>query len=402
VTLVGLDQDHAPMSSTGPPTVDAGAGPTRGRPPRITAIDTVLLDIPLIRPHRVAVTSIECQSVLVVRLRTSDGVEGIGEAVVPGGPWWGGESIEGVQSLIERYMTPLLLDRDASSVQRLTQLLDKTFSGARYAKAALEMALWDARGKALNVPVHDLFGGLCRSEIPVTWALGAEPAEVLLAEIEDKLASGTHASFKLKMGAEAPDTDVARITAVTGQLARRTSLRIDLNGAWDELTATRWLPHLEQAGIEVFEQPLPAWNVTGMAALADRLTVPIMADESLLTPQDAARLVGARAADLFAVKVAKSGGLSAVQRIAAIAETAGIGCHGGTTIETSVGTAASAHLFCALPAVTAGSELFGPLLLADDIVENPVDYHSGFLRPPTGPGLGFILDETKIAKYTRA
>lgn len=403
-----VDHHPDPPSRTQPLTADttiaAGSREPRlddRRRPRITSIHTVLLDIPLIRPHRVAVTSIEHQSVLVVRLRTSDGVEGIGEAVVPGGPWWGGESIEGVQSLIERYMTPLLLGRDASSVQHLAQLLDEAFSGARFAKAALEMALWDARGKALNVPLYELFGGLSRQEIAVTWAIGAVPAEAVLAEIEDKLASSAHASFKLKMGAEAPDTDVARITAVADRLAGRTSLRVDLNGAWDELTATRWLPHLQQAGIEVIEQPLPAWNIAGAAALSDRLTVAIMADESLLTPQDAARLIRGRAADLFSVKVAKSGGLAAVQRIAGIAQTAGIACHGGTTIETSVGTAASAHLFCALPAVTAGSELFGPLLLGDDIVDTPVHYQAGFLRPPAGPGLGVTLDETKIAKYAR-
>lgn len=401
--------DHpAPPSHCQPVTAETTIAPGSPEPrlddrrrPRITSVQTVLLDIPLIRPHRVAVTSIEHQSVLVVRLRTSDGVEGIGEAVVPGGPWWGGESIEGVQSLIERYMTPLLLGRDASSVQHLAQLLDETFSGARFAKAALEMALWDARGKALNVPLYELFGGLSRQEIAVTWAIGAVSAKAVLAEIEDKLASSAHASFKLKMGAEAPDTDVARITAVADRLAGRTSLRVDLNGAWDELAATRWLPHLQQAGIEVIEQPLPAWNIAGAAALSDRLIIPIMADESLLTPQDAARLVRERAADLFSVKVAKSGGLAAVQRIAGIAQTAGIACHGGTTIETSVGTAASAHLFCALPAVTAGSELFGPLLLADDIVDTPVPYQTGFLRPPAGPGLGVTLDETKIAKYAR-
>lgn len=373
----------------------------RGRGARIDAISTALLDIPLIRPHRVAVTSIEYQSVLVVRLRTSDGVEGIGEAVVPGGPWWGGESIEGVQSLIDRYMTPLLVGREAERIPALAHLLDKTFAGARFAKAAVEMALWDARGKALDVPVVELLGGRWRDSIAVTWALGAEPAGVIVDEIEELVGSGRHRTFKLKMGAAEPADDIARIEQVAAQLAGRVGLRVDLNGSWDEWTATRWLPHLEAAGIEVVEQPLPAWNVDGMAALAERFVVPIMADESLLTPQDASRLVDARAADLFAVKVAKSGGLVAVQRIAAIAETAGIACHGGTTIETSIGTSASAQLFCALGSVSAGCELFGPLLLADDVVDVPVQYEDGNLRPPTGPGLGVSLDEAKIAKYAR-
>ncbi|XVQ07412.1 muconate cycloisomerase family protein [Spirillospora sp. CA-255316] len=366
----------------------------------IESVRTTLLDVPLIRPHKVAVTSITHQSMVIVRLRTADGVEGIGEAVVPGGPWWGGESIEGVKHLIDDYLAPLLTGRDAARVEYLARYLDRTVAGAQFAKAAVEMALWDARGKALGVPLYELLGGLSRTSIPVTWALGAEPAGVVIEEIEHRLEAG-HQSFKLKMGSADPAEDVARITAVAKDLADRTSLRVDLNGAWDELTATRWLPALQDAGIEMIEQPLPAWNMPAMTRLARQLTVPLMADESLRTPQDAARLSAEGAADVLAVKVAKSGGLSAVQRITTIAETAGVPCHGGTTIESSIGTAASTHLFCATPGVSAGSELFGPLLLADDLVHNPVIYTGGELRPPTEPGLGITLDETKVAKFTR-
>jgi muconate cycloisomerase len=126
-----------------------------------------------------------------------------------------------------------------------------------------------------------------------------------------------------------------------------------------------------------------------------------MADESMHTPRDAQRLVTERAADLLSVKVAKCGGLSAVQRIAAIAETNGIACHGGTTIETSIGTSASAQLFAALPAVSAGCELFGPLLLADDVVIDPVKYCDGSVLPPSGPGLGVELDADKVRAFAR-
>ena len=334
-------------------------------------------------------------------VRTADGVEGVGEAVVPGGPWWGGESIEGVKNLIDDYLAPLLMGHDAARVEHLARFLDRTVAAARFAKAAVEMALWDARGKASGVPLYELLGGLSRDSIPVTWALGAEPADVVIDEIEQQLDTGMHRSFKLKMGGAAPADDVSRITAVAQALADRTSLRVDLNGSWDELTATRWLPALQDAGIELIEQPVPAWNTPAMARLAERLIIPLMADESLQTPQDAARLGAECAADVFAVKVAKSGGISAAQRIITLAETAGIPCHGGTTIESSIGTAAGAHLCCAAPGVSAGSELFGPLLLADDLVENPVTYTDGELRPPRAPGLGVTLDEKRVAKYTR-
>ena len=367
----------------------------------IDSLTTTLVDVPLLRPHRFSVTSMTRQSMVIVRLRTSDGIEGIGEAVVPGGPWWGGESIEGIKALIDNYIAPLLIGRDASRVGALAALLDRSIAGAQFAKAAVEMAIWDARGKALSVPLFELLGGLCRDRIPVTWAVGAEPADTVIREIEDKLAAGAHHSFKLKMGAGEPADDVARVGRIAAALASATSLRVDLNGSWDEQTATRWLPALGEAGIELIEQPLPAWNLDGLARLAARLETPLMADESIRTPHDAVRIAREHAASVLSVKIAKCGGLLPLQRIAAIADAAGISCHGGTTIESSIGTAASAHLFCATSGVNAGSELFGPLLLDGDLVEEPIHYENGHITPPTGPGLGVTLDEEVINRYAR-
>jgi muconate cycloisomerase len=379
-----------------------GAEPSAHSPRlAIESVSTTLVDVPLIRPHKFSVHSMTHQSMVIVRVRTSDGIEGIGEAVVPGGPWWGGESIEGIKALIDSYIAPLLTGQDASRVGAVAAFLDRAIAGGQFAKAAVEMALWDARGKALSVPLFELLGGLYRDRIPVTWAVGADPVDTVIREIEEKLAAGSHRSFKLKMGASEPAEDVARIGEVAAALAGVTSLRVDLNGAWDEPTATRWLPALEAAGIELIEQPLPAWNLDGMARLASRLEVPLMADESIRTPHDGARVARDRAASVLSVKVAKCGGLLAVQRIAAIAEGAGISCHGGTTIESSIGTAASAHLFCATPGVSAGSELFGPLLLDGDLVEEPIHYENGDVTPPAGPGLGVTLDEEMIDRYAR-
>jgi muconate cycloisomerase len=368
---------------------------------RIESLSTTLVDVPLLRPHRFSVTTMTRQSMVIVRLVTSDGIEGIGEAVVPGGPWWGGESIEGIKALIDNYIAPLLTGRDASRVGAVAALLDRTIAGAQFAKAAVEMAVWDAGGKALSVPVFELLGGLYRDRIPVTWAVGADSADMVIREIEDKLATGSHRSFKLKMGAGEPADDVARIGQIAAALAGATSLRVDLNGAWDEQTATRWLPALAEAGIELIEQPLPAWNLDGLARLRSAVGVPLMADESIRTPHDADRIAREHAASVLAVKIAKCGGLISVQRIAAIADGAGIACHGGTTIESSIGTAASAHLFCATPGVSAGSELFGPLLLDGDLVEEPIRYDNGYVSPPAGPGLGVRLDDEAIDRYAR-
>ena len=368
---------------------------------KIESIETTVLDIPLVRPHVTSVGRIEKQSIALVRVRTTDGLEGIGEAVVPGGPWWSGDTIEGVEVLIRRYLAPLLIGEDASRIDFQFQRLNKLIPGAAFAKAGLEMALWDLLGKNLGLPVYQLLGGTHRRKLAVTWALGADSPEIVAEEIQRKLAEGSHISFKLKMGKSEPATDVARIADICRRIPDGTPLAVDLNGAWDESTARRWIPVLSEAGISLIEQPVARWDLEGLSRLTQISTARIMADESLLDVRDALNLAHSRVANVFALKLAKSGGIREVQRIGSIAEAYGVACYGGTTIESSLGTAAAVHAFCACASITAGTELFGPLLLADDIVEEPVRYSDGYVHLNDGPGLGVILDERKVEMYSR-
>ncbi len=368
----------------------------------IESIETVIVDLPTVRPHKFSVLSIDHQSYVIARLRTADGVEGIGEAVVPGGPWWGGESVESIKATIDTYLAPAVLGAEVTRIEPLLARMDRVAARNAFAKACVEMAAFDAWGRAWGVPVHQLLGGLSRDAVQVTWALGAEEAAVVIDEAEAKLAAGLHSAFKLKMGAAQPRADVDRVLAVVAALGDRAGVRVDLNTAWDELTATRWLPALEQGGVELIEQPVPGWNLGAMRRLSERLTIPVMADESLRDTHDALQIAATQVADVFSLKVHKLGGLSGVKKVAAIAEGAGLACHGGCSIESSIGTAAAAHAYCAVPNVSYGSEIFGPLLLADDLVEEPLDYRDGQLHVPTGPGLGVTLDERKLAKYARS
>ncbi|MQA82833.1 MAG: chloromuconate cycloisomerase [Streptosporangiales bacterium] len=368
---------------------------------RVESVSTTVVDLPLRRRHRFSVTEIDQQSLVLVRVRTADGAEGFGEAVAPGGPWWGGESVETMRAIIDGYLAPLVVGRDVADVQAVRAQMDRQVNENRFAKAGLETALYDAWGRTLGVPVHALLGGLVRDSLPVTWALGASDADDIIGEATAKLEAGEHHSFKLKMGSQDPAADIGRIEKVAAALASRASLRVDLNASWDELTATRYLPRLQEAGIELVEQPLPAWDTDGMARLAGRLDMPVMADESVRSEHDAFRLARIRAADIFSLKVTKSGGFTVTARIAAVAAAAGIPCHGGTSIESSIGTVAALHSYCTLPAVTFGSELFGPLLTADDLLTEPLTYRDGHLHVPEGPGLGVSVDEDSVRHFSR-
>jgi muconate cycloisomerase len=368
----------------------------------IERVETAILDVPLVRPHRFARTGMDAQPILLVTLTTKNGVRGTGEGVVPGGPWWGGESVETMQVVIEKYLAPLLLGRRVDDIAGIQQAMNDVVNANLYAKAAVEVALHDAWARSLGVPVHALLGGLARTSIPVTWALGTEPAAEVIDEAQAKLDGGLHASFKLKMGAQDPTDDVARVAQVTEKLAGRAGVRVDINARWDLLTSLRWLPRLAEAGVELIEQPVPGAEYEWLAEINAALPIPVMADESLRTPTDALRLVKLRAADVFSLKTTKSGGLRYTRQIAYVATAAGIPCHGGTSIEGPIGTVASLHLACSTPAVSYGSELFGPLLMREGLLTEPLRYADGALHLPEGPGLGVELDPAAVARFTRA
>lgn len=369
---------------------------------RIDRVETVLLDVPLRRPHRFARVGLTTQPVLLLFARTAGGVTGVGEGVVPGGPWWGGESVETMQLVIERYMTPMLLGRRVDDIAGIRRDIDDVLAANLHAKTAVEVALHDAWARSLDVPIYTLLGGLVRRSVPVTWALGTDPAPVVIEEALAKLDADTHHTFKLKMGAQDPAADVDRVMTIVEKLVGTAGVRVDINARWDRLTTLTQLPKLADAGVELVEQPLPGGQIEDLAEVNQALPIPVMADESLRSPADALRLAKLGAADIYSLKTTKSGGLRATQAIAAIAAAAGIPAHAGTSIESPVGTAASLQLACATPAVTWGSELFGPLLMREELAATPLHYEGGELHLPEGPGLGIELNPDAVRAFTRS
>ena len=178
-------------------------------------------------------------------------------------------------------------------------------------------------------------------------------------------------------------------------------MRVDVNQAWDESVALRACRILGDNGIDLIEQPISRINRGGQVRLNQRSPAPIMADESIESVEDAFSLAADGAASIFALKIAKNGGPRAVLRTASIAEAAGISLYGGTMLEGGIGTLASAHAFLTLRQLTWGTELFGPLLLTEEIVNEPPQYHDFQLHVPRTPGLGLTLDEQRLARFAR-
>lgn len=367
----------------------------------IQQVETFLIDLPTIRPHQLAMTTMRHQTLMIVRLHMSDGIVGIGEGTTIGGLAYGPESPEGMKLAIDTYVAPILLAAEPNRVSLTMAAISASIQGNNFAKCAVETALLDALGQRVGLPVSELLGGRQRDRLPVAWTLASGDTARDIDEAEAMLASRRHNIFKLKIGKGDPRANVAHVAAIKRALGDRASVRVDINQAWSEATASAMLPALADAGVDLIEQPVALRNVSALARLCRETAIPIMADEALNGPETAFSIAAGAAADVFALKIEQSGGLFAAGRVAAIAEASGIGLYGGTMLEGGVGTVASAHLFSTLARLEWGTELFGPLLLTEEILETPLDYREFSVGVPQGPGLGITLDEGQLQRFRR-
>lgn len=370
----------------------------------IERIEARILDIPTIRPHKLSFGSISRQSPVIVQLWLTDGACGFGEAATIGGPSWNEESPESIHHAITEYLAPALRGQGAGGFEAALARMDKACKGNAFAKSAVEMALIDAVARTLNLPAWQLLGGKVHASLPLAWTLASGNVERDLEEAQLRLEQRRHHIFKMKIGANAPAEDVAHVTRIARGLAGRATLTVDVNQAWDGNTARRYLPQLVEAGVTLIEQPVAHWNVGALKDLTATLgrDALIMADETVCTPQDAMALARDQACHVFSLKVAKHGGLLRTRKVAAIAEAADIGWYGGTMLETSLGSAASAHVFSTLTGQHHGCELFGPQLLVDDIVETQMPIADFALQLPDGPGFGVQVSLAQLDRFDRA
>lgn len=367
--------------------------------PVVTGVETVILDLPTIRPHKLSVATMNGQVLMLVRIQCSDGIIGIGEGTTIGGLAYGGESPESMKVNIDTWFTPVLIGQDATRVQALMARVGRMVKDNRFAKSAVECALLDAHGKRLGLPVSELLGGRRRDRLPVAWTLASGDTARDIAEAERMLDLRRHNVFKLKIGARAIRDDIAHVARIKAALGDRAAVRVDVNMAWSEGEAAFGMAALADAGCDLVEQPVA--STAALTRLVRRFPVALMADESLTGPESAFDLARVQGADVFAVKLEQSGGAFNALRVAAIADAAGIGLYGGTMLEGAVGTVISAHAFATFANLQWGTELFGPLLLTEEILRTPLDYSDFELTVPAGPGLGVTLDEDRVGFFAR-
>ena len=303
-----------------------------------------------------------------VRLIDRDGLEGWGEAA-PSRIY--GESTETVLAALQAYAEHL--PADSLLLEDTERHWDTLLKLNPSARGALSSALHDLAGKRMGVPVYQLWGLNPAKAPQSTFTIGIDTAEKIRIKV---LEAESYPILKVKLGTDRDHEILQTIRALTDK-----ELRVDANTGWTVKRAIRMLPVLEEFGVTVLEQPLPADDLDGLATVTRAARIPVIADESCLTAADIPRLVGK--VDGINIKLAKCGSLREALRMIAIARAHHMMVMVGCMIETSIAITAAAHFTPLVDIV----DLDGAALLSNDpFVGATID--GGQVRLPSGPGLG--------------
>jgi len=303
-----------------------------------------------------------------------------------------GETAETVIRALDK-IAPKLIGMCPLRIEKNVEIMDTAVAGNPAAKAAIDIALHDILGKTVRKELFRLLGGY-RTEVLTDITLSIKSPEEMAKDAVKAVKKGFKA-LKVKVGIN-PEEDVERIRLIREAVGENIQIRIDANQGWTPRQAIKVLNKIEKFNIQFAEQPVPAEDIKGLIEVKRNSPIPIMADESVHSPEDALRLVKAEAVDLINIKLMKSGGILKAKKIAAIAEAAEIPCMIGCMGESEIGIAAGAHLAAAVKNIQY-ADLDSHLLLKDKLVtKGGTKVRSSMHIFPKQPGLGIKELNDKI------
>jgi L-alanine-DL-glutamate epimerase-like enolase superfamily enzyme len=363
---------------------------------KIERVEVFGVAVPLIGEYKNAYRSKTVQKSAIVRITASGGEIGLGN--IDPSPGYSKESIEDSLRVLSTRLAPLVAGMDPTNIHRVLQKIEPAVEGYLDAKAAIEMACVDLTARVCGVPVYTYLGGAVKDTLLFNAWIGILPPDEAAAETVAWQKRGFR-SAKIKVGGNI-EADRDRVKAVREAVGPEFKLRIDANAGYDADTSIRLARMVAPYGLQLFEQPVPADDITGMARVRrEAAGIPIMADESVLDHASLIRIIQANAADIVKVKVMKQGGFINTRRMIATAEAAGIRCVVGHGFGLGINTMAEIMLAATSSNVIDGLECVGPLKTSDDIVTHKLDLSSGSIALPAGPGLGVVLDQAKLERY---
>jgi L-alanine-DL-glutamate epimerase-like enolase superfamily enzyme len=377
---------------------------------KITKIECIPVSLKFAKPMKMGGGTAECADAVVVKIHTDEGITGICETGDTS-PWYMGESQDSIMHNINKVYGPqVLLGEDPFNIERIVARMDKAAKVNNQSKAVIDYCLHDIMGKALGVPVYKLLGGLSNEKIPLAFVMSSGTVEEVGAEGKTLVKAGFKA-LKLKVGAKTIEEDVEMLGALRQAVGPDIKIMTDTNGGWHYFQALRFLKKAAKYDLFLCEQPIPWWDIDGLARLRRKVDVPIFADESAAELNDLHKLLQRDAVDGFFLKVPKAGGIHKSQKWVNIAQSVGLMVMCGCMIDSGLGAAANAHFLAATEWMgKIEQEAIGPLNLynmpdtvtnppKDDLAVNILRYENGYLYPPDGPGLGVELNEAAVKKF---
>jgi len=290
---------------------------------KIIAIDTYPLVLPVREIYGGAAGFLEdCRS-LIVRVQTENGIEGWGEGTQgrPGNTY---ETLETMEVMTQKYFAPALIGMDLEETGAVLDKLQRVRHGHPITKAAIETALFDALGKKFKVPVCRFFGGPYRREIDLVGGLGMDLGPENIAERARQLKEEGFQTFKIKIGQPDRQKDIERVRAVRQVVGDEASIRVDGNAAYSFVDARFVLNELSRFHISDAEQPLARGDIRSLAELRRAVSIPIAAQESVSSAEDALTVLEEQAADLLKIKLTHIGGFQRGLEVAAVVGAKGL------------------------------------------------------------------------------
>ena len=344
------------------------------------------------------------QTTILIEVETDAGVVGYGETA----PTM--TSPEAIHALLLTAKTVLLGQPVTQILDLMKQLFTQSFGHhnasqshprlGNIAFAGIELALWDALGKTVGLPVHALLGGKIHDTVSFMGFVQGDSTEEV-AEHAYQLAQDGFEVIYLKAG-HTNEKDIANVEAVRNVIGNK-RLRIDPNEAWDLMEAQVMINKLARFDLEMVEQPVSAISgVPALKALKQSCSVPIAADQSVFTPEEAHTMCASGAVSLLTVGLHETGGILGFRRVAAIAQVFDINVCLHGVWETGITTCASIQAASGVPNMDDGNQIMWQLL-QEDIVESPdLTPDAGKIAVMSGPGLGFSLNKDAVARAAEA
>ncbi|MDU5081103.1 dipeptide epimerase [uncultured Tissierella sp.] len=352
---------------------------------KIKEIQVGQISVPLKKPFKTALRTVDKIEDVVVKIITDTGHIGYGEAaptaVITG------DTKGSIKCAIEDYIAPQIIGLEIENIEEIMNRIDRSLIKNTSAKAAVDIAIYDLFGQLHKSPLYKLLGGY-KKEIISDLTISVNDPEEMAQDSIEAVRRG-YKTLKIKVGLDS-QMDIKRIQAIRDAVGYNVDLRLDANQGWKPKEAVMLLRKMEDKGfnIELVEQPVSANDLEGLKYVTQNVNTPILADESVFSPFDAVKIIQNRAADLINIKLMKTGGIHNALKICSVAEIYGVECMIGCMLESKLSVSAAVHLAASKSIITK-IDLDGPGLCKEDPVDGGPQFQDYKITLNDEWGLGF-------------